>query len=82
MFSVDVWGSAPNDGLGKSGRGLTLGSTLQQQKALYGDRFFVSSTDKGKVKSVLLEWHDGTQLVIDYNSNGRISHMQLSANIE
>jgi hypothetical protein len=82
---VDVWGTAPNEGLGKSGRGLALGSTPQEQKALYGDRFFVSSTygkmlpsgpdPKGKVKSVLLEWHDGTQMVIDYDSNGRISHM-------
>jgi hypothetical protein len=92
VYSVDVWGTSPNEELGKSGRGLTLGSTLQQQKALYGDRFFISSTygkmlpsgpdPKGKVKSVLLEWHDGTQMVIDYDSNGRISHMQLSANIE
>lgn len=82
VYSVDAWGATSNDGLGKSARGLTLGSTLQQQKALYGDRFFVSSKDKDKVKSVLLEWRDGTQLAVDYDSNGRISHMQLSANVE
>ena len=92
VYSVDVWGAAPHEGLGKTGRGLALGSTLQQQKALYGDHFFVSSTygkilssgpdTKGKIKSVLLEWHDGTQMVIDYDSNGHISHMQLMAEIE
>ncbi len=82
VYSVDVWGVTPNDGLGKSSRGLTLGATLRQQKALYGDHFFVSSRDRDRVKSVLIEWRDGTQLVVDYDSDGRISHMQLSANLE
>jgi hypothetical protein len=82
IYSVDVWGAATNGELGKTGRGLALGSTLQQQKALYETRFFVSSKDKARVKSVLLEWQDGTQLVVDYDSCGHISHMQLSANIE
>jgi len=82
VYGVDVWGPAPQGELGKSGRGLALGSTLQQQKAICGDRFFVSSRDKGKVKSVLLEWRDGTQLVADYDPDGHISHMQLSADIE
>jgi hypothetical protein len=92
VYSVDVWGAAPQGDLGKTAHGLALGSTLEQQKALYGDRFFVSSTygkklpsgpdTKGKVKSVLLQWRDGTQLVIDYDSKGRVSHMQLSADIE
>ena len=92
VYGVDMWGSAPNERLGKTGRGLTLGSTLQQQKALYGDRFFVSSTygkmlpsgpdPKSKIKSVLLEWHDGTQMVVDYDLNGHISHMQLMADMD
>lgn len=90
--SVDVWGNAAKGVLGMTGRGLSLGSTIQQQKTIYGDRFFVSSTfgkmlpsgpdPRGTVKSVLLEWRDGTQMVIDYDSNGHISHMQLSADIE
>jgi len=79
---VDVWGPGPYEKLGETGRGLRLGATLQQQKALYGNHFFVSSRDKGRVKSVLLEWRDGTQLVVDYDPDGHISHMQLSANIE
>jgi hypothetical protein len=90
--AVDVWGKSPSGVNGKSGQGLTLGATMEQQRIVYGDRFFVSSTygqqlpngpdPKGKVKSVLLEWHDGTQMVVDYDSNGRITHMQLSAEVE
>jgi hypothetical protein len=82
VYNVDVWGSAPEGELGKSGRGLTLGSTLQHQKAVYGDRFFNSSGDTKYVSSVLIEWHDGTQMVIDYDVKGRIFHMQLSADTE
>jgi hypothetical protein len=92
VYSVDAWGTASQGDLGKTSRGLSLGSTFQQQKALYGNRFFVSSTygkmlpsgpdPKGKIKSVLLEWQDGTQMVIDYDLEGRISHMQLIADIE
>lgn len=82
VCSVDVWGSAPGNRLGKSGRGLALGSTLQRQKALYGTRFFVSSGQIGKVKFLLLVWHDGTQMVVDYDTTGRVSHLQLFADIE
>ena len=89
VYSVDVWGTEPRAEFGRSGRGLTLGSTLEEQRAIYGNRFFVSSTygktppsrpdPKARMKSILLEWQDGKQMVIDYDLNGRVSHMQLSA---
>jgi len=80
--TIDVWGSSSMGLLGASGRGLRLGGTLDQQKTIYGNRFYTNATygsDPNKVESVLLEWHDGTQLVVDYDAGGRISHMQLNA---
>lgn len=80
--TVDVWGSAASGLLGVTGRGLRLGGTFDQQKVIYGPRFYTNATygaDPDKVETVELEWHDGTQLIIDYDAGGRISHMQLNA---
>ncbi|MGA3371727.1 MAG: hypothetical protein ABSC48_08205 [Terracidiphilus sp.] len=82
VYSVGVAGNAPRGGIGVTGQGLKLGSTFQEQKAIYGSHFFISSRNKGKVKVVLLEWADGTQMSITYGPNERITNIGLNAKIE
>jgi hypothetical protein len=74
---IDVWGDAPKGELGVTGRGLQLGATLEQQKALYGDRYTLLYAEKGTT-SVQLDWEDGTELMIDYGSTGHSNHIRLT----
>lgn len=74
---IDVWGDTPRGKLGVTGRGLHLGATLEQQKALYGDRYTLLYAEKGTT-SVQMDWEDGTELTIDYGSNGHSNHIRLS----
>jgi hypothetical protein len=75
---IDVWGDAPRGELGVTGRGLELGATLEQQKALYGDRYSIPYTEKDGTKHVSVEWEDGTFLTIDYGPNGHSNHIRLA----
>ncbi len=82
LYSVKVWGARPTqDGVGRTGVGLALGDTLRDVKKYYGDRFFQSKTTKG-LTHVQLEWTDGTELHLQFDAQGRISYMQLIANVE
>ena len=55
-----------------------LGSTLEQQKALYGDHYSTPYTAKDGTKYVLVEWEDGTELTIDYGPIGHCNHIRLA----
>jgi hypothetical protein len=82
LYSVEVWGVKPGLGeVGRTGAGLSLEASLEEVKKLYGDRFLKGRTSKGLLY-VQLEWGDGTQLNLDFDSRGRITHMQLIANVE
>jgi hypothetical protein len=74
---IDVWGDAPRGELGVTGRGLQLGATLAQQKAIYGDHYSLPYAEKGTT-SVQMDWEDGTELTIDYGPNGHSNHIRLS----
>lgn len=76
---IDVWGDAPRGLLGTTGQGLALGGTLEQQRVIYGDHFWVSSTGSDGTQYVEMAWEDGTFLTIDYAPNGRINHIRLTA---
>jgi hypothetical protein len=76
---VDMWGDAPKGMLGTTGRGLALGCTLKQQKAIYGDRYQVPYVEKDGTSHVEMKWEDGTFLMIDYGPNGRSNHIRLTA---
>lgn len=76
---VDVWGSAPRDRIGTTGRGLALGETLARQKVLYGDRFKALNAASDGSQSVEIWWQDGTCLTIDYGANGRSNHFRLAS---
>ncbi len=75
---IDVWGDAPRGALGVTGRGLELGTTLERQKVIYGDRYSIPYTEKDGTKHVQMEWEDGTELMTDYGPDGHINHIRLS----
>lgn len=76
---IDVWGDAPKGLWGTTGRGLALGCTLEQQKAIYGDTYSIPYAEKEGITYVEIRWEDGTFLMIDYGPNGRSNHIRLSA---
>lgn len=76
---IDIWGDAPKGSLGTTGRGLALGCTMEQQKAIYGDHYQVLYVERDGTTHVQMEWDDGTFLMIDYGPNGRSNHIRLSA---
>ena len=64
-----------------TGRGLSLGSTLQQAIKLYGNRFFVSRVDADQEK-VVFQWTDDTTLEIELDKSGVINTLRLTASVE
>ncbi len=75
---IDVWGDAPRGLLGTTGRGLALGCTLEQQKAIYGESYSIPYTDKNGTTYVEMQWEDGTFLTVDYGPSGRSNHIRLT----
>jgi hypothetical protein len=75
---IDVWGDGPKGNLGITGRGLALGSTLEQQKALYGNRYETLYTEKDGTTHIQMEWSSGAYLMIDYGPSGHSNHMRLT----
>ena len=76
---IDMWGDAPKGLLGTTGRGLALGCTLEQQKAIYGNHYQVPYVEKDGTTHIEMEWDDGTFLMIDYAPIGRSNHIRLTA---
>jgi len=77
---ADVWGDAPQGTLGMTGRGLALGSTLEQQKSIYGERYTVRFSDpKTGIVYVEIWWDDNTCLMVDYGPDGRSHHLRLTS---
>jgi hypothetical protein len=75
---ADVWGDGVRGVIGTTGRGLGLGSTLEQQKAVYGVNYSVPYAEKGGTTYVSIKWEDGTELMVDYGPNGRSNHIRLA----
>jgi hypothetical protein len=75
---IDVWGKAPKGVLGITGRGLALGSTLSDLKALYGEHYSIPYTEKDGSSHALVQWADGTELTVDYGPDGRCNHIRVA----
>lgn len=92
IYSVEVWGTSSQGKYGITGRGLELGADIKKQIEVYGGNYHISSTygkinanehnSVSQIKTAIIEWSDGTQLIVDYDLAGHISHMQLLENIE
>ncbi|MBZ5696846.1 MAG: hypothetical protein LAN36_15980 [Acidobacteriia bacterium] len=88
-YAVDVKGSSPRGELGRTGRGLALGDTLDRVKRIYGPRFLLGQNTLTRFNYVVIQWidprtrkEDDTTMDIDFDSHGRISHIELAADVE
>ncbi len=73
---VDIWGTAPDQGIGTTGSGLALGEDVRTAARHYGVRFH---RDKA---GITIQWKDETTLIVDFDPHGIINHMQLMAAVE
>jgi hypothetical protein len=77
MYEVEIYGLAPSGIFGRTGAGLSLGCDLACVERIYGSRFYRQSPH-----DILLEFSDGTQLTVGFDSGGKIYHMMLVAEVE
>ena len=81
-YVVDVWGSHVDGQLGMTSQGIKLGCTIKCIQSRYGKRYMITQGTPATPKSLLLEWKDGTHLIVNFDSGGKINHMQLMADVE
>ena len=74
---VEVWGTKPDGKLGRTGKGLALGDTIDRLREVYGTRY-IEKLANG-VHTVSIEWRDTTGLQVEFDKNGRVNHMRLLA---
>jgi hypothetical protein len=74
---VSVWGTKPEGKLGRTGKGLALGDSINRLRVLYGSRYIERQAKD--VHTVFIEWRDTTGLEIEFDKQGRINHMTLFA---
>lgn len=79
---VDIWGHSATGGFSATGAGLSLGATIDSLKKIYGTRFLHGKNAATLREYVTLQWNDETELDVDFDSKGRVCHMQLAASIE
>ena len=74
LYAVEVWGTRPSkNGVGLTGAGLGLGDSITSVRRFYGDRMSIARS------MIIVEWKDGTELTVDADQTGQITHMQLIA---
>jgi hypothetical protein len=78
--SIEVNGSDP-DGFCTTGRGLKLGDSLADVRRLYGKRYDVRSTGKGK-RTITIQWKDESTLLVDLTKSGHVEAINALGEIE
>jgi hypothetical protein len=63
----------------KTERGLGLGETISDVKRIYGTRFDIQTNTKTGKKWLTIQWTDGTELNLRFDSKGRIRYLSLTA---
>lgn len=83
VYSVEAWGTRPAGILGRTGRGLALGGSLQEVVSIFGGRFWVNSRyEGGGPRSLLIQWQDGTTITVSFDRSGKIDYLYLLASVE
>jgi hypothetical protein len=81
LVEIDVWGEKPTGRLGRTGQGLTLGSTLRSVERIYGKRYEVLRPgDKGRRLALWIAWDEDWSLNLDFDEHQRINHIQVVKN--
>jgi hypothetical protein len=79
---VAIWGHSATGGFSTTGTGLSLGATIDSLKKIYRTRFLHGKNAANQHEYVTLQWDDETTLYVDFDSKGRVCHMQLEASVE
>jgi hypothetical protein len=81
LVEIDVWGEKPTGRLGRTGQGLTLGSTLRAVERIYGKRYEVlRPADPGRRLAIWIAWDEDWSLNLDFDEQQRINHIQVVKN--
>jgi len=81
IMKIDVWGTAAESRVDKTGRGLRLGDTVDDARRIYRLRSYFGTTlpePSGSFLSGLNGSNFGPILEVNFNSDGKINHMQLT----
>jgi hypothetical protein len=83
VYSVEAWGTRSKGNLGRTGRGLALGESLQEVRSIFGGHFWVNSRySGGEPRSLLIQWQDGTTITVSFDRLGKIDYIYLLASVE
>jgi hypothetical protein len=80
LVEIDVWGEEPTGALGRTGRGLTLGSPQSRVEAIYGRRYEVLRPATEGRLALWLAWDEDFSLNLDFDENQRVNHIQVVRN--
>jgi hypothetical protein len=85
-YEVEVAGCTPEDEIGRTGAGLSLGDTGERAREVYGAHFSKSQIYKSAIQGdhvpvLAIEWKDGTRLCIAFDKTGRINFITLMASV-
>jgi mRNA-degrading endonuclease RelE of RelBE toxin-antitoxin system len=67
--------------MGTTGRGLSLGDSLDKVKQIYGSRFYRYKEPDGRLM-IQFQWKDETLLTTYLDSEGKVVEIRLLAPIE
>ncbi|HZF11513.1 MAG TPA: hypothetical protein VFE33_22210 [Thermoanaerobaculia bacterium] len=82
LVEIDVWGEKPTGRLGRTGRGLPLGCSLQCVEKIYGKRYEVlRAADHGRL-AIWIAWDEDWSLNLDFDDHQRVNHIQVARNEE
>jgi hypothetical protein len=86
-YEVEVTGSSPEDEIGKTGAGLSLGDTREIANRVYGPHFYKSQVYKSPLRGdhvpvLAMEWENGTRLCIGFDKRERINFITLMASVD
>ncbi len=79
LYFVSAAGSTRAPKQWRTGRGLQLGMTVHQVKALYGSHFYGKAGPDG---SIDYEFRDGTTLTVEFDSDQKVRAIRLIAEVE
>lgn len=79
LYFVSVAGCSRAPKQWRTGRGLQLGMTIPEVRAMYGPRF---SGDAKRDGSINYEFRDGTTLTVDFGSDQKVRAIKLIAEVE
>jgi hypothetical protein len=81
IYSVEAFGTIPSD-WSRTSKGLSLGASLNDLRRIYGTRYQSGTLPANGRRWVVVQWKTENELRVDFDNQGAICHMQLTAPVE